>query len=93
MPLLLCACAAQATEIFVAPNGNDGAKGTAAQPLHSIQKALDAVAQPGDVVTVLPSVYAEELSLRASGSAERPIIIRAAQNQAAILDGAERVRG
>jgi hypothetical protein len=67
--------AAAATEWFVA-SGAAG-DGSAAAPFGSIQAALEA-AQPGDIVSVAPGMYAEGLSSVRGGVAGAPIIVRAA---------------
>ena len=90
---LACTLTVRATEFQVATNGADTADGTAAHPFRTIQHALDALSKPGDAVTVMPGMYAEELSLRTSGTPDKPILLKAAQKQTVILDGAQRVRG
>ena len=65
----------QASEYFVektAVNGN----GSAASPFNSITAALD-IAQPGDVIRVLPGDYNEAIRPNRSGIAGLPITIRA----------------
>ena len=91
--LFLGALISSAADFYVATNGSDAANGSAAQPFRTIQKGIDCATQPGDTVTVLPGVYSEDLSLRASGAPGKPIVIRAGKKQEVILDGAERVRG
>ena len=60
------AAPAGATEVLhVAPDGDDEAPGTAAQPLGSIQAALDA-APPGAAVLVTGGDYGEELAISRS---------------------------
>ncbi len=75
----------------VATTGSDAARGTADQPFRTIQRGLDFVARDGGTVTVAPGTYAEELTIGPRPPAARPIVLRSAQPQAAILDGAERV--
>jgi len=91
--LLLGPTALRAADFSVATSGSDTANGSASHPLRTIQKGLDSLSTPGDTLTVLPGTYCEELTLRAAGTAERPIVIKAAQKQAVILDGAQRVQG
>lgn len=54
--LLLLSTASFSKTIFVAPDGNDTAPGTKAQPLHSIAKA-QSLAAPGDTVYVRGGTY------------------------------------
>lgn len=67
--------------------GQANAPGTKAQPLRSIQKAVERL-QPGDTLHILPSVYHESITLRRSGTATRPITI-VASGQGVILDGSD----
>jgi hypothetical protein len=77
--LIICmACAAaHAKDIFVATNGNDANSGlTTAQPVRTIAKG-SALAQPGDVVRILPGRYNEAIIPARSGAAGKPITYRA----------------
>ena len=84
---------ASAADYYVAPNGSDAGRGASAQPFRTIQKGIDSASKPGDAVIVLPGVYGEELKVRSNGSPAKPIVIRAAEKQRAVLDGADRVTG
>ncbi|MCX7014960.1 MAG: right-handed parallel beta-helix repeat-containing protein [Candidatus Sumerlaeota bacterium] len=84
---------ASATDYFVAPNGSDTASGASPQPFRTIQRGIDAAANPGDTLTVLPGVYREELTVRSHGTPQRPIVIKAAEKQKAVIDGADRITG
>ncbi|KPX45142.1 Pectate lyase L [Pseudomonas syringae pv. helianthi] len=55
--LLTVAATAQATDYYVAPDGNDHAVGTKAAPLRSIMRAQQA-ARAGDTVYFRGGVYA-----------------------------------
>lgn len=57
----------------VATNGSDDNPGTAKKPFATIQKAAD-VAIAGDVVLVKAGRYYEQVVLKNSGTAEKPII-------------------
>ena len=91
--LILGTLVLPAADYYVATNGSDAANGSSAQPFRTIQKGIDCATRPGDIVTVLPGVYSEELVLRSRGAPGKPIVIQAAKKQEVILDGAERVRG
>lgn len=73
--------------LFVAPWGDDGNPGTdPGAPLATIQEAADR-AQPGDLVSIAPGVYREEVTVPTSGTASQPIVFRG--EPGAILDGAD----
>lgn len=73
-------------QIFVAPGGDDGGPGSQAEPLGSIQAAVDR-AGPGTVVRVAAGVYREAVEVTRSGEPGAPIVILAAPG--AVLDGAD----
>lgn len=89
----LASAAATAADYHIAANGSDGASGSATQPFKTIQRGIDAAGRPGDTVTIHPGVYHEELMVRAGGTAERTIAIKAAEKGTVILDGARRIQG
>lgn len=75
--LLIMGCAAclSAAEYYlddVPANGN----GTFSSPFNNFSSAMDA-AQPGDVVLVLPGVYADQITSQRDGSAAQPITVKA----------------
>lgn len=83
--------AGSAREIHVATNGNDTAPGTAEQPLRTVSAAAQR-AEPGDVVTVHPGTYREQVKPARGGTAERQrIVYRAAPKQKAVIKGSERI--
>lgn len=53
--------------------------GSAENPFEKIQAAAD-IAEPGDTVLVNPGVYYESVTLRKSGTKEKPIIFKAVKN-------------
>jgi len=61
---------------YVAPTGRDTNPGTSAAPWRTIQKAADTLA-PGERVLVRRGVYRENVQLRRSGTAAKPITIAA----------------
>jgi len=75
---------------FVAPNGDDSAMGTQAQPFRTIQKAVN-VAQPGDVISAASGLYRERITFPNSGVADKPIILQG--EPGAIINGADIVTG
>ena len=78
--------AAQGNVYYIAPDGDDGAPGTADEPWATLQHAADTVA-PGDEVVVLDGTYAG-FRLETSGTAENNIRFRAAGEEAVInVDG------
>jgi hypothetical protein len=85
--VLALASAAGATEIHVAPTGDDSAKGdSTAAALKTIGKAC-VVAQPGDSIIVADGVYVEgEVKLfKKNATAEKPTVIKAANKHQAII--------
>ena len=60
-------------------NGNNFNNGSLQSPFKTIQKACDTV-NPGDVVIVQQGVYFESIKMTCSGTAQAPIIFRAAQS-------------
>jgi len=76
--IISMACAGTyAKDIYVATNGNDANTGlSTAQPVRTIAKG-SALAQPGDVVRILPGRYNEAIIPARSGAAGKPITYRA----------------
>src|SRR5215207_11645986 len=64
--------AAEAKTYHVSPTGSDEHAGTEAQPLLSIQKAVDR-ARAGDTVLLHAGTYAQTVVLRHSGEEGKPI--------------------
>jgi hypothetical protein len=58
-------------------------------PVNSVATLQAAVsgAQPGDIISVQPGVYATQLVVSSSGTEANPIIIRGTANDAVVLDG------
>jgi hypothetical protein len=73
--------------LYVATGGNDGNSGLSpAQAVASVQRGAT-LAQAGDVVSIAPGIYREQVTLPRSGTASQPIVLRG--QPGAILDGAE----
>jgi nitrous oxidase accessory protein NosD len=77
---------------YVSTKGSDGGAGTLAAPLRTIGRAA-ALARPGEVIRVLPGVYAEELVLESRGSGVAPITLRGEGSERPRLVPKDRVRG
>ncbi|WP_327319712.1 right-handed parallel beta-helix repeat-containing protein [Streptomyces sp. NBC_01235] len=74
--------------LVVATNGNDSAPGTLAQPLKTVQRAVD-LAAPGDVITVRGGTYAltDNITITTSGTASQPITLGAYGGERVRIDG------
>jgi hypothetical protein len=83
--------AARAAEFFVnnaSGSCSDTGPGTSAAPYCSISAALAAHHAPGDIITVMPGRYREQVTLPASGVAGSPITLRAG-GSGVIVDGTD----
>lgn len=79
--------AAGGRAIHVSMSGDDEASGTAGEPLRTIA-AASAKAGPGDEIIVGGGLYREgDLFAGLHGVPEKPVIIRAAMGEQAVLDG------
>lgn len=76
------------TTLVVATNGNDTAPGTLAQPLRTVQRAVD-LAKPGDTIAVRAGTYAltDNITIATSGTASQPISLGAYQGERVVIDG------
>jgi len=72
----------------VAPGGDDGNPGTAAQPFRTISRAA-AVAQPGEGVFVRAGVYRERVAPARGGTKDQPIVYLAEPGHRVFLKGSE----
>ena len=89
--LLLGANAVAAGTFYVDaahPQASDSGPGTASQPYRTVSAAVSARGGPGTTILVAPSVYREQITVGASGSAASPFVIRA-MGPGVIVDGAE----
>ncbi|MFF7277998.1 right-handed parallel beta-helix repeat-containing protein [Streptomyces griseorubiginosus] len=76
------------TTLVVATNGNDTAPGTLAQPLRTVQRAVD-LAKPGDTIAVRAGTYAltDNITIATSGTPSQPISLGAYQGERVVIDG------
>ncbi len=83
----------QAAEFYVSSGGDDAAAGTAEAPFRTLQRAAEAM-QPGDVCLVAPGTYRETVTPPTSGTADAPIVFRAAPGERApVVSGLEVLSG
>ncbi|UEM24597.1 right-handed parallel beta-helix repeat-containing protein (plasmid) [Skermanella mucosa] len=66
--------------LWVSPGGSDAGTGTASSPFRTIQAAVSK-AKPGTAVMVKEGVYAENVKIGVSGTADKPIWIVSADGQ------------
>jgi len=83
---------ARAAEYFVVPTGNDTHAGSKSAPFATLQHGVDAL-QPGDTLWVGGGVYRETVVFPRSGTAAKPIAVRAMAGQTVVLNGCEPIRG
>lgn len=77
-------------KIYVRPDGNDDSNGkTEATALRTIQKAVD-LAQPGDIIELMPGIYFQDVVTKRDGLPNSPIIITG--QKTAIVKGAKNAR-
>ena len=81
----------KAVEYFVSPTGDDNGSGSAKAPFRTIGKAASK-AFAGDTVTLLPGIYYDTIMPVHSGTAEKPVLFRAAEAGTVILDGSNFMR-
>jgi parallel beta-helix repeat protein len=71
---------------YVSTNGNDDNDGQSKNTaFRTIERALEIV-QPGEIISILPGIYYEALTIENMGSAEQPITIQG-EETGTILDG------
>ncbi len=92
--LVFCFCAPAWSAEYVVDQkaGKDDAAGSAAAPFKTISKAVAAL-QPGDTVTIKGGVYREVVTVKASGTAEKPIVIQGAPGEKVVISGGEIIKG
>lgn len=77
---------AQGPAFFVDPKGDDQQAGTKEKPWRTVARAVKGL-HPGDVLCLRGGTYYEPVVLHLSGTAEKPITIRAFPGELAIIDG------
>ncbi len=77
-----------AGDYFVSPDGSDEGDGSAVAPFETISAAAE-VAGPGDVITVRGGTYRERIDPPRGGTAEEPIVYRAASGEDVVITGSE----
>jgi len=80
---------AAAAEYYVNPAGDNSDSGTIERPWRTIQQALDR-AGPGDMITLLPGHYYQDMQTVRSGTAKDPI--RIVGPSSAVISGAGSAR-
>ena len=74
--------------LYVAPGGSNGNAGTdPSAPLQTIQHAAD-ISQAGDLVSIAPGLYREQVNVSVSGTDAEPVVFRASA-PGVVLDGAD----
>ena len=82
-----------ATELHVAPTGNNSNSGSKESPLRTIQRAAE-LALPGDTITVHEGVYRERIDPPRGGLSDaNRIVYQAAPGENVEIKGSEPVRG
>jgi hypothetical protein len=71
---------------YVGPKGDDSYEGTVSRPWATLQHA-DAVARPGDTITILDGTYRGDIVLASSGTPDHPILYKAQNKRKAKLVG------
>jgi len=74
------------------PAASDANAGDEASPLKSISAAVSKAA-PGDVISVKPGIYRENVALNKSGEEGKPIVLRSTVRYGAVVTGADVVTG
>jgi hypothetical protein len=75
--------------LVVATDGDDAAAGTLADPLATVQRAVD-LAGPGDVIAVRGGTYAlddDNITITTSGTESDPITLTSYEGERVVIDG------
>jgi|GEM_PF-1254632 len=78
-------------EYFVSPAGDDRNEGSRTAPFRTPDRAA-AAARAGDIVTFLPGVYHDTITVFRSGKPGKPITFRSAEPGKAVFDGSNFLR-
>ena len=70
------------------PDCSNSGPGTETQPYCTISSAVGARGGPGATIVVRPGVYAEQVTIKSSGSPGNPLVLRAAA-AGVVVDGAD----
>ena len=90
--LALATTACSAAEFYVAPDGNDAHPGTAAKPWATLQAGVNRL-EPGDTLFVRGGIYRETVTFPRSGTADKPITVKAVAGETVVVSGCDPVAG
>ena len=90
--VVVIAGGAQAADFYVGPAGDDTHPGTEAQPLATIQAAVNKL-QPGDTLLIRGGTYRETVTFPRSGTADKPITLKPYRDEKVIVSGCDPVTG
>ena len=77
---------AEPRTLYVSPSGSDAGPGTWEAPFRTVSGAVDRLS-PGDTLIVRGGEYCETVELCVSGTPERPVTIRGAENETVRFHG------
>ncbi len=75
-----------------AATANDSGPGAKEQPFKTISAGAEKL-RSGDTLTIKAGVYREQVTVKASGTADAPITIQAAPNEHVVITGADLLKG
>jgi hypothetical protein len=79
-------------EYVVSTTGDNDAAGTTAAPFRTIERGIQALCMPGDVLVIRGGVYSERMDVIAKkGGGDAPIVIRGEAGEQVFIDGPEPV--